>query len=287
MKKKQISVLRFFFALSDIFLLNVCLFISYYLSNKYQGTLDKSVYLDNVLPVNLIWFFSTTLFRLYSEYTVYKREDIYKATWRSVVFFSFSFQLYFLATMSFGFPGDYILTFNSFIIIGFLFSRYSFIAFEHVLNFNFNERKADVLAIASVGGHWIELLRLMPIFNTNDVTFISNKENLKDTLEGQKFYTVPDANRKNKFDLIICAASVLWFVLKIRPQVIITTGAAPGLIGICIGKLLGVKTIWIDSVANADKLSLSGYIALRIADRVYTQWEHLSTPRIVFSGNIF
>jgi UDP-N-acetylglucosamine:LPS N-acetylglucosamine transferase len=68
--------------------------------------------------------------------------------------------------------------------------------------------------------------------------------------------------------------------------VIVTTGAAPGLFGIFIGKVLGVKTIWIDSIANVEKLSLSGKIASRMADRVYTQWEHLATPKIIYAGNI-
>ena len=279
--------MRFFLALSDLALLNMCLFISYYLSDKYGYHIDKAIYLHNILPACIFWLLSTGLFRLYSAYTVYKLKDIYKATWRSIFLFIVFFQLYISITISTSFPGYFIFSFYLLLIISFLFSRFSYIAFEKILNFNFNERKANVLAIASIGGHWIELLRLMPIFKDNDVTFISNKENLKSTVDGYKFYTVPDANRKNKFDLILCTVSVLWFILLVRPQVIITTGAAPGLAAILIGRLLGVKTIWLDSVANADKLSLSGYIALRVADRVYTQWEHLSTPNIIYSGNIF
>ena len=75
-------------------------------------------------------------------------------------------------------------------------------------------------------------------------------------------------------------------VAVLRPGVIITTGAAPGLMGIIIGRIFGAKTIWIDSIANVEKLSLSGRIAVKIADRVYTQWSHLSTNRVVYSGNL-
>lgn len=144
-----------------------------------------------------------------------------------------------------------------------------------------------ILAIASIGGHWIQLLRLMPLFEIHDVTFISTNPSFADTVRGFKFYSVPDSNRKNKLKLIKCTLSICWFVLfKIRPHVIITTGAAPGLISILIGKLIGAKTIWIDSIANADKLSMSGEYAIKVADRVYTQWEHLEAINVMYSGNV-
>jgi hypothetical protein len=44
------------------------------------------------------------------------------------------------------------------------------------------------------------------------------------------------------------------------------------------GRLLGCKTIWVDSIANVDELSLSGQQAGRFADLWLTQWEHLERP---------
>ncbi|WP_183558404.1 oligosaccharide biosynthesis protein Alg14 [Mucilaginibacter sp. SP1R1] len=143
-----------------------------------------------------------------------------------------------------------------------------------------------ILAIASIGGHWIQLLRLMPLFKDHEVTFISTKPNLKDMVKGHRFITIPDANRGKKINLCKCILSVTWHIVAVKPRVIISTGAAPGLIGILIGKLTGAKTIWIDSIANAEKLSMSGNIAVKIADRVYTQWEHLANSKVIFSGNI-
>ena len=42
------------------------------------------------------------------------------------------------------------------------------------------------------------------------------------------------------------------------------------------GKLLGAKTIWVDSIANAQELSLSGKRAGKFADLWLTQWQELS-----------
>jgi len=143
-----------------------------------------------------------------------------------------------------------------------------------------------VIAIASVGGHWVQLLRLLPAFEGMEVVFVSTVKSLSTTVSGNKFYYIPDASRWNKLKLLETFFMALKIVQKEKPDVIITTGAAPGLLTLIAGKILGSKTIWIDSVANAEKLSLSGRIALRIADKTYTQWPDLAGHRIIYAGNI-
>jgi len=69
---------------------------------------------------------------------------------------------------------------------------------------------------------------------------------------------------------------VLFAVLRYRPDVIITTGAAPGYFALRFGKLIGARTIWIDSMANAEELSKSGQEVRKYADLWLTQWEHLA-----------
>jgi hypothetical protein len=60
--------------------------------------------------------------------------------------------------------------------------------------------------------------------------------------------------------------------------VIISTGAAPGFFALMFGKILMRKTIWIDSMANADEMSLAGKKIKPFADIWLTQWEELSLP---------
>ena len=144
-----------------------------------------------------------------------------------------------------------------------------------------------ILAIASAGGHWVQLLRLLPSFQNQDITFMSTKANFADTVKGKSFFLVPDASRWNKFRLIYLGFCVAKVVIAKKPDIIITTGAAPGLMGILAGKLIGSKTIWVDSVANVEKLSMCGKMATFIADKVFTQWKHLSTGRINYSGSVF
>ncbi len=141
--------------------------------------------------------------------------------------------------------------------------------------------KQKVLAIASKGGHWKQLLRLYPAYSGPDIeiTFISTCDDLGEEVKEHLFRTVIDANRWNRFRLVLMLFQIAKLILTIRPNVIITTGAAPGLFAVIAGKLTGTKTIWIDSIANFNKVSLSGRIAHFFATFSLTQWKHLSKPQ--------
>lgn len=135
-----------------------------------------------------------------------------------------------------------------------------------------------IIAIASGGGHWVELLRMRPAFEGCQVTYVTTIPGYRSHVDGSDFFVVRDATRWNKIGLLVEAIQILRLILKVRPDIVITTGAAPGYFAVRFGKMLGAKTIWIDSIANADELSLSGKKAGRFADLWLTQWPHLARP---------
>ena len=144
-----------------------------------------------------------------------------------------------------------------------------------------------IVAIASAGGHWIQLMRLLPAFEGSKIIFVSTNKSFSESVPGHLFYDVPDANRWNKLRLVYMALRVGYLIIfKIRPNTIITTGAAPGLMGIIAGRVIRANTIWIDSIANVERISMSGRIALRFAHKFYTQWPHLATSKIAYKGNV-
>lgn len=144
-----------------------------------------------------------------------------------------------------------------------------------------------ILAVANAGGHFIQLLRLRPALEGHNVSYLSSIDNFSELVPGCTFFLVSDANRKSKIKLIINFFKVAKIVFKLRPDVVITTGAALGLMGLFAGKLRRSKTIWVDSIANAEDISLSGKIASKFADRSYTQWVELANDKFIYQGNIF
>ncbi len=132
-----------------------------------------------------------------------------------------------------------------------------------------------ILAVASGGGHWVQLLRLRPAFDGSIVSYIStNAAYAKDV--DTPLHVVTDANIWNKLALMKMFVEVAWVVIKVRPEVVVTTGAAPGFAAVFFGRLLGAKTVWIDSIANSEELSNSGKKVHRWASAWVTQWSHLS-----------
>lgn len=137
-----------------------------------------------------------------------------------------------------------------------------------------------VLAVASGGGHWLELCRIRPAFADLDVVFVSVHSNYADQVQGHRFHVVRDVSRRNWWGVAVLIPQLTRIILRERPDVVITTGSFPALFALAIAKAtVQAKTIWIDSIANVDKLSSSGSLARHVADVCLTQWPAIRADR--------
>lgn len=139
-----------------------------------------------------------------------------------------------------------------------------------------------VMMVASGGGHWVELMRLMPALDGCSIAFVTVQNDYKyQTMqyEGSRYYVVCDVTRWNKVRWIQTVLQLLIVLFRERPDVIISTGALPGFFALRLGKLLGARTIWVDSIANVEELSRSGQKIGPHVSLWLTQWEHLATEQ--------
>jgi len=116
------------------------------------------------------------------------------------------------------------------------------------------------------------MLRLRPAFRGCTVSYATVDAGSKSDVEGSPFFVIRDGNRDTKLALIPMALKTLYIVLRTRPDVVISTGAAPGYFACRFAKLVGAKSLFIDSVANAEDMSLSAKLATSHANRVFSQW---------------
>jgi len=135
-----------------------------------------------------------------------------------------------------------------------------------------------VLLVASHGGHWVQLRKIAPAFDGMDVNYITTTHGVREEISDSPLFVVPDANLNEKLRLILLGLKVLWIIIRLRPHVVISTGAAPGFFALMFGKVFRAKTIWVDSIANVEQLSVSGQKVKRFADLWLTQWKHLAKP---------
>lgn len=131
---------------------------------------------------------------------------------------------------------------------------------------------ARLLVVASGGGHWQQLMLLRPAFDVQDVIYATTIAGLPERSGVAPAVIVPDANRRAPIAALRSTLALTWLILRHRPDVILSTGALPGVIALALGKAFGARTIWIDSIANAEEMSKSGKLACHFADHWLSQW---------------
>jgi UDP-N-acetylglucosamine:LPS N-acetylglucosamine transferase len=134
-----------------------------------------------------------------------------------------------------------------------------------------------ILAIASGGGHWVELQRLKPAFEDLDVIYASVYPEYAEDVPGRRYYSFRDVSRWDRTGFVVLTVQLLRLLFTERPKIVITTGSLPCCIALILAKyLLGAKTMWIDSIANVEQLSSSGKLAGKFADVWLTQWPEVA-----------
>jgi UDP-N-acetylglucosamine:LPS N-acetylglucosamine transferase len=139
-------------------------------------------------------------------------------------------------------------------------------------------RRKKILAISSGGGHWIELMRLRAAFRGHFVVYVTVSDAYRAHVGDAPLRVVHDATRWDHLGMVRTSLQVLKILLEERPDVVISTGALPGFFGVVLGKALGARTIWVDSLANVEELSMSGQKVGPLADLWLTQWPELERP---------
>jgi hypothetical protein len=129
-----------------------------------------------------------------------------------------------------------------------------------------------LLAVASAGGHFNQLMLLRPGFEGHQVLYLTTLPGLAEAEGALPSARIPDCNANTPLRALACFAVTGWQVLRHRPHAVVTTGALPGVIALALGRLVGARTLWIDSIANAEELSASGRLARRIAHHTLSQW---------------
>jgi hypothetical protein len=143
-----------------------------------------------------------------------------------------------------------------------------------------------VLAVASSGGHWDQLMVVSGAWDAAQVVYAVTLPRLAER-NGVSAEIIPDFSARTPWRLLIGILPILRMVIRARPHVAISTGAAPGVVALFVAKLMGAQTIWIDSIANVERLSLSGRLACVFSDVCLVQWEALArSGRLQYWGAV-
>ncbi len=141
-----------------------------------------------------------------------------------------------------------------------------------------------ICIVSSCGGHLTEVRVLKPVYERYDYFYVLNDrvqlpEDMRD-----KTYFIHHSERD--WLLLVNLWEALRILRKERPRLILSTGAGPVVPFALAGKLLGVRTIFIESFTRTEKPSLTGRLMHLLADRLFYQWKSLEHhfPKGIYGG---
>ena len=144
------------------------------------------------------------------------------------------------------------------------------------------------------GGHINELQQLD--FKRYDYSVVTEKtkttRGLKEKYKNRIHYLIYGTRKKPIlyfFIMLLNFFRSLTIFIKIRPDIVVTTGAHTAVLMCYIAKLFGKKVIWIETFANRNSKTLAGRLVYPIADTFVVQWEEMKKvyKKAVYWGSIF
>ncbi len=109
-----------------------------------------------------------------------------------------------------------------------------------------------------------------------DVCVVTTSETVRANLASLgRVHVVGECNREHPGRVMSVLVRCVRIMFRERPDVMISTGAAPACLCCLLGKLLGAKVIWVDSITNVERISLSGRLIRPFADLFLVQWPDL------------
>ncbi|NLM05237.1 MAG: hypothetical protein GX214_09485 [Clostridiales bacterium] len=142
---------------------------------------------------------------------------------------------------------------------------------------NFNElayKNIKICFPTSSGGHLTHLLQIKDVWENKERFWVTFKKiDAESALRKEKVYWCYYPTNRNVKNLLKNTFLAIKIIFKERPDLIISTGAAPAIPFFYIGKIFGAKLIYIEVYDRIDLPTLSGKIIYPICDEFIIQWE--------------
>lgn len=142
------------------------------------------------------------------------------------------------------------------------------------------EQGTQALLVCSPGGHLLQMLCLQPAWEDLRRTWITlEAADSAHLLEAEQVVLARGPTNRSIRALI----ANLWLAWRVvrreRPAVILSTGAALAFPFFLVGKLFGLRLVYVESLTRIDSLSLTGRLVYPLADAFFVQWPDAAGPK--------
>jgi UDP-N-acetylglucosamine:LPS N-acetylglucosamine transferase len=152
------------------------------------------------------------------------------------------------------------------------------------------DASANVLLVCSSGGHLLQLHALRRAWEGSSRLWVTfDKSDARSLLADEHVVHAYGPTNRNIPNLLRNLRLAWRVIRRVRPAVLVTTGAGVAVPFAWIGRLHGVRVVYVESLTRIESPSLSCRLIRPFADRVYVQWPELqpAVRRSRYVGAIF
>lgn len=147
----------------------------------------------------------------------------------------------------------------------------------------------DVLLVCSAGGHLLQLYLLEPVWTGRSRVWVTHRrEDALSLLAAEEVVFAFSPTTRNVPNLLRNLLLAWRTVRRLRPRVVLTTGAGVAVPFAWIARMHGARVVYVESLTRIERPSLSCRLIAPVASRVYAQWPELAraVPRARFVGSV-
>src|SRR5688572_22264644 len=150
----------------------------------------------------------------------------------------------------------------------------------------------DVLLVCTGGGHLFQLWSLRDAWEDRKHAWVVASHEGTDVaslLSEERVFAAFSPAARSPRNLIRNLFLARQLLRRLRPTVVVTTGAAVAVPFAWMARARGTRVVWIETLARSEGPSLSCRLAAPVTHRLYVQWPELleSLPRARYAGTVF
>ena len=150
--------------------------------------------------------------------------------------------------------------------------------------------RADVMLVCSTGGHLLQLHQLREAWAGRSVLWVTfDKSDARSLLTDERVVYAFGPTNRSLTNLLRNLVLAWGIVRRVRPRLLITTGAGVAVPFAWIARLRGARVFYVESITRMEEPSLSCRLIAPVADRIYAQWPELAARmrNAVYAGSVF
>jgi UDP-N-acetylglucosamine:LPS N-acetylglucosamine transferase len=146
-----------------------------------------------------------------------------------------------------------------------------------------------LLLVCSPGGHLQQMLALEPAWHEAERSWVTLEGPDVGHLLATEQVTIADGPTNRSLAKLLRNTALAWRLLRReRPDAVLSTGAALAVPFFLVGRLLGIRCVYVESVTRTESLSLSGRLVYPLANRFFVQWPAVADrhKKARFAGSV-